>query len=301
MAINNYPSALGTGMARLIKKWRAETRNKNVPSPEPNAIKGYLQKAERHGIPPVHMARIVLACEWVFRVRRITEEDIEQILAEMEDGFHKHENPVMSRFQAHLMIKAVEPQLRKQIIRHMPVVPLVFEPTITDPNAWFSMFSDHLPSPRNRTAPTSLLRDRSGRIPMPGPRVAGVMVEALVEQTKPRGSASLGTALGTLLLGREVQSWEFKDWRDKISALMGPRQDPPLDLRTWLGKQAKFAFDQSLLSSEAESPDDFLTRCEFNPPSVFFWLKNEEVFRRVLLTKWTSGFKNLSKTGRNSR
>ena len=273
-------------------------QGKNEPGPEPRKIEKFLQKAERYGIPALHVARIVLACEWVFRARRITEEDIERMLAEMENGLNKPLNPVMTPFQAHLMIKALEPQLRKQLIEFMPLAPLVFEPTKTEPNAWFRLFRGDASSRRKRTSPKSLLRDRTGQLPMPGPRVAGVMIEALIEQTKRRGSASMGTALCTLLLGRDVQGWEFKDWRDKISSLSGPQREPPEDLRTWLRKQAQFAYDQSLLPSETLSPEAFLNRCETVPSTLFFWLKNEEVFRNILLTKWTSGFKNIKKTRR---
>lgn len=163
------------------------------------------------------------------------------------------------------------------------------------------MFSGDSSSRKKRTSPTSLLRDRSGPLPMPGPRVAGVVAEALVEQSKPRGSASIGTALCSLLLGRDVQGWEFKDWRDKINALSGPPREPPENLRTWLMKQAQFAYDQSLLPSEAVSAETFLERCETDRSHLFFWLKNEEVFRKIISTKWTSGFKNTPKTRRKAR
>ena len=111
----------------------------------------------------------------------------------------------------------------------------------------------------------------------------------------------MGIALCSLLLGREVQGWEFKDWREKIDALPGPPKEPPENILTWLMKRAQLAYDQSLLPSEALSPETFLKRCESDPATLFFWLKNEDVFSKIILTKWTGGSKNTQKTGQKSR
>lgn len=294
---NSYLSLFAEGVTALIAKWRAEMSDKNQFDIKSAAkgFKKFLQTAERHDVPAALIVHTVLACEWVFRARRLTEKDIEKELYEMESGFCKPENPVLSRSQAHLLISILEPELKKRIRDQELLIPLVFEPAEVGPHERWAWFPSQRPTEPKRSPPKRLLRDKPGRLPMPGPRVAGVIVEAIFEEKIKRGSHKMAVDLCTLLLDRKVQPGELTAWRKDISALLAPQRDPPADLRTWFKNQVWQTYEKTLLPSDVMPPEIFIERCEVYPENFFFWIKREEIFKQIYSIKW-GGVKNVSKT-----
>ncbi len=116
-ASNSPLLLLAEGMVELIGKWRSEiSETKDLrPKIKPNVLKGFLEMADGRGLPAILVAYTILACEWSFRIRRMTDEDIERVLYEMEAELSKPLNPIFTPFQSHILIKSIEPTLKKQM------------------------------------------------------------------------------------------------------------------------------------------------------------------------------------------
>lgn len=303
--VNSHLSIFADGMAALIAKWRAEMSDKEQFDIKSVAkgLKKFLQTAERYDIPAKLIVHTVLACEWVFRARRLTEKDIEKELYEMEAGFCKTEipaNPMLTQFQAYLLISALESELKKRIREQDLLIPLVFEPTAVGPHPRWAWFPSQRPTEPKRTPPKRLLRDKPGPLPMPGPRVAGVIVEAILEEKMKRGSHKMVADLCTLLLDREVQPGELAAWRKDISTLPAPQRDPPEDLRTWFKNQVWRKYDKTSLPSDMMPPEVFIERCEIYPENFFQWIRRDDVFKQIYSIKW-GRVKNVPKSSSAKR
>lgn len=284
-ALYSYPPSLAQEIAGLIGEWRAEIvpnkdrRNKKL---EPKAIDAYLRTAESSGVPALLLAYTLLGCEWAFRSRTATEEDVEKVLHGMQSGFCKPLHPVLTRFQAHILIKSLEPSLRRQMKGlRIPVI-LGFDAPGSEP--FWSLFLLGDGKNPKRVAPKQIVKVKKGRPPLLGPIIAGVVTAALFETDQPKIARRMGRVLTELLLKREVQKQEFRNWEKILGALrVGGK-----NIRERLRDSARAAYQQSFVTkSDMMSPDLFLKKCGSNPQEVLFWFSHTEILEQVYSVKWT--------------
>lgn len=280
----SYPPSLAQEIAGLIDVWRAEIlpnkdrRNRNL---EPKAIDEYLKKAESSGVPALLLAYTILGCEWAFRSRTATEEDIEKVLYRMQAGFCKPDHPVLTRFQAHILIKSLEPNLRRQMkgLR----IPIILGFDVPGSEPFWSLFLSGDGKNTKRVTPKQIVKVKKGRPPLLGPIIAGVVTVSLFEADQPKIARRMGRELTELLLKREVQKQEFRNWEKILGTLMIGEEN----IRNWFRDRARTAYQQLFVSkSDMMSPKLLLTKCRSKPQEVLFWFNNAEVLEKVYSVKW---------------
>lgn len=283
-ALYSYPPFLAQEMAELINVWRAEivpNNNRRNKKLEPKAIDEYLQKAENTGVPALLVAYTLLGCEWAFRTRTATEEDIEKVLYEMQAGFCKPLHPILTRFQAHILVKSLEPSLRRQMKGlRIPVI-LGFDAPGSEP--FWSLFPSGDGKNPKRATPKQVVKVKKGRPPLLGPIIAGVVTAALFEADLPKIARRMGREFCELLLKREVQKQEFRNW-EKI---LGTLKIGGESIRDRLRDRARAAYQQLFVAkSDMTPPELFLKKCRSSPQEVLFWFSHAEVLEQVYSAKW---------------
>ena len=209
-----YPPSLAQEIAALIGEWRAEivpNKDRQNKKLEPKAVDEYLRKAESSGVPALLLAYTLLGCEWAFRTRTATEEDVEKVLYGMQSGFCKPLHPILTSFQAHILIKSLEPSLRRQMkgVR----IPIILGFDAPDSDQFWSLLFSGDEKNQKRVAPKQIVKVKKGRTPLLGPIIAGVVTAALFETAQPMIARRMGRELAGLLLKREVQKQEFRTGR----------------------------------------------------------------------------------------
>lgn len=282
--VYSYPPSLAQDIAALIGEWRAEIMPNNFRQNkklEPSAVNDYLQKVENSGVPALLLTYALLGCEWVFRTRTATEEDIEKVLYEMQSGFCKPLHSVLTPFQAYILIKSLEPSLRKQMKGFRIPVILGFDAPASE-TFWRIFISGDEKNPK-RVTPKKIVKVTKGRPPLLGPIIAGVVTAALFETAHPKIARRMGRELCELLLKREVQKQEFRKW-DKI---LGSLKIGEENIRDRLRDRARTAYQQSFVDkSDMMSPDLFMKNCRDKPEEAFFWFSNVEVLEKAYSVKW---------------
>jgi hypothetical protein len=283
--LNSHVSLFADKMPALIDQWRSEiSKNKNYrPQIDPQQLKSFLEKSETHGVPATLVALTVLSCEWVFRVRRATDEDIERELFEMRSNLSKSMHAALSRFQAHLLIKLLESNLKKELRKiRIPII-FGFESSGMDPD-WFFVQPAEIRNPK-RTAPKQIVPNKRGRPPILGPILAGVIVGGILEGKLGKDGLKMGQELCQILLKRKVLVHEYRHWRKVVDNL----SDSGDGLRHHFSKRLQGAHHQTFeMQGEAISPERFLEKCETEPKSVLWWLAQENLLEIVYSAKWSS-------------
>jgi hypothetical protein len=280
----SYPPSLAQEVAGLVEGWRAEAAPNNKrqkKSLDPKAIDEYLMKAESTGMPALLVTYALLGCEWVFRSKVATEEDIEKVLYQMQSGFCKHAHPILTRFQAHILIKSLEQNLRKQMKGlRIPII-LGFDAPGSEP--FWSLFQLAGGKNPKRVVPKQIVKVKKGRLPLLGPIIAGVVTAALFETDQPKIARGMGLKLAELLLKREVQRQEFRKW-EKI---LGTLKIGEKNIRDHLRDSAWAAYQQSFVAkSDKLTPELLLKKCRTSPEDVLFWFSRPEVLEQVYSAKW---------------
>lgn len=280
---NSYLLALAAGMAPLIDEWRAEISAKKDLRPKlnPQDVANFLRKIEECGIPALQIVIVMMACEWAFRVRLATDADIENALCAMESGFCKPFEPVLTPYQAQLVIRALEPSLRRQMKKTWIPIVLGFGTNSRHPN--WEFFGSSRAQGVRKAQPASAIDKRRGRPPLLGAIVAGLIVEAIAKEHMPRGSAAVAKKLYRLLLRRAVQGSELKKWRTRLEAT----PYGTVSLRIWMRDRMIQAHHQSFeMPGEAMSAERFLSQCKTDPHSVLWWFAQEDILKQIYSLKW---------------
>ncbi len=270
-------------MAGLIDQWRVEISESKSDRPrlDPGVLERFLRKAEDHGLAAGLVAITVLSCEWVFRIRRATEEDIERMLYEMEKGFCNPSHPILTPFQAHLLVKLLEPNLRKEIENLRITLVFGFE-TGTQHPGW-SFFADERPREPKRIPPKQVVPRRRGPLPILGPIMAGAIVGTLIEEKSGTDGGEMGRELCKILLKRKVLTHEFDAWQKTISTLSNSWRRPPVSFSECVRQAYHQTFE---MSGEAVSVEMFLERCKTDPGSVLSCLAHQDILKAVYSEKW---------------
>lgn len=281
--LNSYLPRLAIGVAMLIDEWRAEISDKKDSRPklQPAKIDAFLQRTHARGVPALQVALAILACEWAFRVRIASSDDIENVLYEMEASFCKPLSPMLTPFQAHLLINAVEPSLRRQMKNAW--ISIVHGFGTIDPHPRWNAFPSYAGHKPKREVPTRIVTKKRGRPPLLGPIIAGLIVEAMAEEFLRKGAGTVAKEIYALLLRREVQGWELKKWRTLLEGI--PNQSG--NMRVWMRDRMKQAYHQTFeLPGEVISPEHFVERCKADPRSMLWWFEHGEIIKKLYSIKW---------------
>lgn len=264
-------------MIPYVHQWRGEIseRKDMRPTLDADRIEGLFAKAHALLLPPTLVAYTVLGCEWVFRIRRATEADIRRELEAMEANLSKPLHQALTPFQAHLVIRSLEPELRKRLKNTRVVIPIgFFSP------GWHSTW--RLGGRTEKTA-AELVPLRSGPPPVLGPILAGLTIETLLESSGDKAARGLGRAFTSAFLPREVQAQEFKGWKGRLDDLppFGTEGSP----RFWLAAQIQRNHEKHFLR-DGLSPDDFLEECGKAPESLFSALVERNLLSSLYGARW---------------
>jgi hypothetical protein len=280
--VNSYLGLFAKEMPRLIDQWRAEiSERKHYRAYIKSArLEKFLSRAEDNGLPAALVAVTVLCCEWAFRIRLATEEDIERELTAIQEGFCKPLNPVLTRFQAELLVKILEPGLRKEMKEVRIPVTSGFGAGGSHLGLALFMRGESLSKrvPYKHVVPT-----RRGRIPILGPIIASVIVGELFEERLGEDGWKMGRELSEILLNTKVLAPRFRAWQTIVGKVLArfPASRPPFTERARRAHHQLFE-----MPGEAISPESFLERCKTNPSSVIGWFAQEEVLEAVYAEKW---------------
>jgi hypothetical protein len=277
---NSHIPSFAKGTAKLINAWRAEARGRKTARRDlqPNQLEGLLHKADECGVPLDLAAHTVLACEWAFRVRQATEEDVQHMLSDMQDRLCTGEPRILTPIQAHCLIAAIESTVRRQILGIR--VPVVLGLEAFDYKWPWPWVLPRPPSKRKRTIPKPVVKVKPGLIPMLGPIISGVILAKFLKH-HPTDSQELGMQTSALLLQRKVLPHEFLEWQGKISTIAV--EGAPMD--QVLSDRIKTAHEQAF--EHHKIPRDlFLERCRAEPESVLHWVARKEFLQPIYRVKW---------------
>lgn len=281
--LNSHVSLFAQKTSALIDQWRSEiSKNKTYqPRIDPQKLKNFLKKSERYGVPATLVTLTVLSCEWVFRVRRATDEDIERELFDMERNLSKPMHSALNTFQAHLLMKSLESNLKKELRKRR--IPIIFGFETGGPHPGWLLFQPTEPRKPKRISPKRVIPNKRGRLPILGPILAGVVVGGLLEEKLGKRGLKMGQELCAILTKRKVLSHEYQGWRKVVDDLSGSGDG----LRNHFSDRLKRAHHEVFVTdAEKKSPEQFLRLCETEPKSVLWRLAQEDLLEIVYSAKW---------------
>jgi hypothetical protein len=296
------PRQMAEEAVELLRGWRAEAAKQWTDMPveaDPEALRTVLQSGEAFGVKLLASLCVVLKCEWLYRARRATADDIEGELWGIRNGLSKSLRGALTPDQAALVVEALRAGITKRLQSRRYLVSL---------RTW-AVPAHGLPfrgggtkcRPENATDfPVDVVKTKRGRVPKVGPMVASVLYAGLLERAgaAPSKADRLGADLGSVLLSRTVLLPEFRGWK---AALDRPVPDPAhpeeqTTLRSWLVSRA--AGGPSFLERDRgwQMLRDLAAR---EPQTVFVGRRDAQVAARLYAITWSE--KNPSKKGSSSR
>jgi hypothetical protein len=183
-----------------IGRWRDEA---GIPwRPDGKRLYGTLEDLERAGLPSALSAFVVLGCEWLFRVAKVQDNDVDDVLKNVESGLAGVMRPEYAYWIVETLREPLALKVRKEgrklvsLGLYVPGQPPAFD-----------LFER---GPRKRERPTRLVSPSRGRVPWPAPWVAGAIVRQLLA-TKGSDPGRQPLNLTRALYGqRSVEPVEFK-------------------------------------------------------------------------------------------
>ena len=278
-------------VAWYVEKWRRDAPEQwsaaariDVP-----ALRDSFDAAKTLDVDPYLVGYVVMGTEWLFRVRRLTQDEILSILdqAEATVGRLVDTRP----WVASLATAALAPQAAAALAK----VPF-----------YIGMGQWSLPGRGWRTIAGMLERDRkrktvdahpkpakSGAIPALSPIIAGLVAEGLAERalTPRRGNTAFALKVASNLRGRRVQLGEFGEWR--ASAEQAPPSSStgdqlpaaPASLREWLVRRWQSAYDIAFMEGK-RTWSAYLVEAAHNPLTLFAPLCDLSVLSQLYATTW---------------
>jgi hypothetical protein len=228
----------------LIRGWRSEVEPQWTHAAlkvDPQALADVLECGRALGVEPLMTLCAVLACEWLYRARRATPEDIEAELWGIRNGLASSRNGSLSPDQAALVAEALRLEVTKQLRSRRFLVSLR---TWAVPASGLPFRSGRLKQRPGAMpdAPLPLVRMKRGPIPNLGPIVAAVIAAGMAHRaTGSRPNADKhGAQLAHVLLRRGVLLPEFRGWQAKLKSPISdplpgsPRPEERATLGLWL-------------------------------------------------------------------
>lgn len=208
-----------------INSWRKEAGIVRKINAMP--LERILTRIQKVGVEEELAAYVVLGCEWLFRVKRISDRDIEEMLLEIEDALVKILEP--NDHLAYWMTEAIAPNFRKVLQKEGRMLVSLGLYLPGESSIGRFLFREDEKGPK-RTRPTKVVPERRGPIPWPAPWIASCLVERIFPENY-RGKTSLAMDLASVLAGRSIEPADFRRMR---KALAGEALDELLSAyRQW--------------------------------------------------------------------
>ncbi len=187
---------------KTVRDWRKEAGIlRKIDDESLLEALGHIQAA---GVQEGLAVYVILGCEWLFRIRKVSKDEIDRMLEEIEDGFSK----IMEPHLAYWIIEAIGPTIRKFLEREGRVM-VSLGLYVTDLSLHPSLKGLFYPEGYKRTPPKRILPPKPGRVPWPAPWIAGCMVAQLLQEKGP-GRPGLPIDLVSALLDREIEPRDFR-------------------------------------------------------------------------------------------
>lgn len=271
---NFRPRDIATEIAAFIRRWRSEispTKNLGLAIDE-QRLADFLVRMEGGGLPVTLVAYAVLYCEWQFRLRQATKEDIDRALNEMVLRLADVPTGPFSLPQAQLLVSAIEPALRKQLKgTRIPIVFGVAPHTL--------IVQDEV-----RWTYTPLVPTRRGSLPVVGPILAGLVIDEL--WTRQHGHARqprVGIELCAILLKRELVRVEYAKWKRNGKAFrLSPREAP--GVTQWLASTLYESHQRAV--NNGMSAAALLEQCAEEPFGAFGDCIAVELIQTICTLPW---------------
>jgi hypothetical protein len=186
-----------------ICEWRREA---DVPwKPAPDRLEAVLDDLKHHGIAEGLVIYIVLGCEWLLRVGKVTKADAEATLTRLGDALAGSMDPELAFWVTEVLAEPLRAKITREGRKLLALGPHL-------PMASPAMRQLFKPDePAQRTPPGRLVPASRGRIPWPAPWVAGALVGQILERQR-IDVARRPLKLTQALFGRrrQIELGEFK-------------------------------------------------------------------------------------------
>lgn len=205
--------AFGEWVGQQIAKWRIEAEQTRTP--DLDTLRRVVSEIAESGVPEGLVVYVVLGCEWLFRARKVTDADVEEVLGRLRGRLS---NSFRDQSLGYLVTEALRTSIGELVRREGRVAPAygLFLPAA--PPLFRGLFSEYYKG-EQEYQPERLAPVRQGAPPWPGPWVAAIVVKRLLE-TKGVGGLSLALNLTEALLGRHRKPTKI-DLRNREANLGG--------------------------------------------------------------------------------
>lgn len=282
---------LAAEVAELVEACRGEISERGVRRIDRTQLGVLLERWSRAGLDPGLLAYVILACEWLFRARCATGQDVRRTLEQLEAGLCNPLRGPLEADQAALLIEGLRPVLERQLRGRRFLVSL---------GLWavgrFSKWQAWATGTRGREGivrpALQVRKKRGGRIPTLAPIVAGCVAEALArEDAGPESAEPLGLAVTEVLLRRMVPAGEYRRWGrnlDRVVENEPPAESgaaPPMTARQWLTRRSAFGYG---MLCPRLAGTTLPQECRHDPRQAFDVLGNSELVAILYSLSWAS-------------
>jgi len=290
-----HPDQVVAGTAELADSWRAEVaaaadrRQRRV---DRKRLTRLFEGWNREWLEPGLLAYVILGCEWLFRARLGTIEDIDRELMRVEAQFCNPARGVLEPDQASLLIGALRPAITRELKEKRFLISLGSW-AVRDRFARWRLFGQAKRDgpPAREVTPVLVKRKPGGPIAKPGPAVAGLAVEGIaLEQGRPAPrAAALGLLAAEALLGRAVPTGERTRWRERfdISLAQDHRPESTAPTRRTLREWLIWRFERGYSSLPSQRDwASFLEQCRQEPRKAFDLIADPQVVALIYELPW---------------
>lgn len=273
MPDNFRPLDIAREIAAFIRRWRSEisvTKDLGVTIDE-QKLADFLVRMEAGGLPVTLVAYTVLYCEWQFRLRRATKEDIDRALNEMVLRLAGGPTGPFTLSQAQLLVSAIEPALRQQLKgTRIPIVFGVAPSTVIVEN-------------EVRWTYTPLVPTKRGSVPVVGPILAGLVIDELWARRGGEPQPRLGADLCAILLRRRIVPAEYWKWQQNANAFRLSEREPP-GVAQWLAARLDQSHQRAVANGMSAAL--LLEQCAEEPFGAFGDCIAVELIQAICTLPW---------------
>jgi hypothetical protein len=118
--------AVGEWVGQQIGRWRVEAEQARKPDLE--ALQRVVSEIAESGVPEGLVVYVVLGCEWLFRARRVTASDVEEVVGRLRERLS---NSLQDQSLGYLVTEALRAGIGELVRREGRVAPAygLFLPT----------------------------------------------------------------------------------------------------------------------------------------------------------------------------
>jgi len=157
-----------------IHDWRDEADNPRRINPE--QFNEFLKKIETANVSPGLVLFAILACEWLFRIKKGDHKQVRKILEDFEREFSRLTNPDLGYY----LKEALSPRINEIVLEEGRTL-VSLGTHFPHPNKIESFLSEappHRPKPQSeKIAPA-----KRGPIPWPTPWISGIIIEKIIKE-----------------------------------------------------------------------------------------------------------------------